>query len=186
MSKPMARVGLGIGAALMAVGMAAGVMAATQNTSGDQPPFRDGPMGPPPMGPGGFGRMGPMPLLGPLQRLGLSDAQKDQTKAIMESHTEEFKAIGERARAAHIALDQAVMTDPVDDATIRQKSAEVAAVDADMAVAGAHARAEVFQILTPEQREQLKKFAAAREEHQGRGGPGGPSGRRGGPGRRGQ
>jgi Spy/CpxP family protein refolding chaperone len=174
----MARIGLGIGAALIAVGMAAGVMAATQNTSGDQPPFRGGPMGP-----GGPGRMGPMGLLGPIQRLGLSDTQKDQAKAIMQAHAEEFKAIGERARAAHIALDQAVMADPVDDAAIRQKSSEAAAVDADMAVASAHARAEVFQILTPEQREQLKKFAAAREE---RGGPGGPGGRGRGPGRGGK
>ena len=35
--------------------------------------------------------------------------------------------------------------DTVDEALIRQQSAEVAAVDADMAVARAHAHAEVFR-----------------------------------------
>jgi Spy/CpxP family protein refolding chaperone len=169
MSKRTTRIGLGIGAALIAVGMAAGVLAAKQNTSGNQPPFRGGPMGPLPMGPGGPGRMGPMGLLGPIQRLGLSDEQKNQVKTITESHAEEFKALAERARAAHDALNQAMMADSPDDAAIRQKSAEAAAVDADIAVASAHARAEVFQILTAEQREQLKKWAAGRE---GRGGPG--------------
>ena len=134
-------------------------------------------MGPPPMGPGGPGRMGPMGMIGPMiERLGLSDAQKDQVKAIMQSHADEFKALAERAGTAHRALDQAVMADTVDDGAIRQKSAEAAAVDADMAVASAHARAEVFQILTTEQRDQLKEFAAKRAE---RGGPGGPGRGRG-------
>jgi Spy/CpxP family protein refolding chaperone len=89
----------------------------------------------------------------------------------MQSHAEEFKALAERGRTAHDALQAAVNSDTVNDAAIRQKSAEVAAVDADMAVAGAHARAEVLQILTAEQREQLKKLTAERPE---RGGPGGP------------
>ena len=47
---------------------------------------------------------------------------------------------------------QAVTADTIDEALIRQKSAEVAAVDADMAVARARAHAEVFQILTAEQK----------------------------------
>ena len=56
----------------------------------------------------------------------------------------------------------AVMADPIDEALIRQKSAELAAVDADFAVARARARAEVFQILTAEQREKVKERAAGR------------------------
>ncbi len=177
MSKRMTRVGLGVGAALIAIGIAAAVSAANENTSGDQPPFRGGQMGRRPMGPGGPGGMGPMGLLGPIQRLGLSDEQKNQVKTIMESHADEFKTLGERARTAHRALNEAIMADPVQDAAIRQKSAEAAAADADLAVAHAHARAEVLQMLTEAQREQLKTWAA---ERQGRPGPGGPGqGRRG-------
>jgi Spy/CpxP family protein refolding chaperone len=168
MNARITRIGLGIGAALIAVGIAAGAVAANQNTNGDQPPFRGGRMGP--MGPGpGFG------LLGPIQRLGLTDAQKDQVKGIADAHAEEFKALGERAREARRALQEAIAADPINDATIRQKSAEVAAVDADLAVASAHARSEVLKVLTAEQREQLKKFA---EERDARGGPRGRGGRR--------
>lgn len=180
MNERMTRVGLGIGAALIGIGLAAGVATATQNTNGQEPPFRGGRMGPPPMGPGGPGgpgRMGPMGLIGPMmERLGLSDAQKDQVKTIMQSHADELKALADRAGAAHHALDQVMMADAVDDGAIRQKSADVAAVDADMAVASAHVRAEVVQVLTAEQKDQLKKIMARRQE---RGGPGGPGRGRG-------
>jgi periplasmic protein CpxP/Spy len=104
--------------------------------------------------------MGPMGL--PLARLGLTDAQKDQVKTIMEAHAEEFKALGARAASAHEALNAATMADTLDDATIRQKSADVAAVNADLAVAGAHVRAEVFQILTPDQKTQAKQMMTRR------------------------
>jgi len=110
--------------------------------------------------------MGPLAPL--LARLNLSDAQKDQIKSIMQSHADEFKALGARAGTAHQALDAAEAADTLDDSTIRQKSADVAAVDADMAVARAHLRAEVFQILTSDQKTQAKQLMARREAH-GRG-----------------
>ncbi len=68
----------------------------------------------------------------------------------------------------------------MDESLIRQKSADVAAVDADMAVARAHAYTEVLQILTPDQKAQLKTMQAemkkrmkggdqaGRERHRGR------------------
>jgi hypothetical protein len=43
---------------------------------------------------------------------------------------------------------------------VRQRSAEVGAVEADMAVAGAHAFAEFAQILTADQKAQLKMMQA--------------------------
>jgi len=98
--------------------------------------------------------MGILPMLG--RDLGLTEAQRDQVKAIAESHKADWRALADRARDAHMALREAVTTAPVDEALIRQKSSEVAAVDADMAVARARAHAEVFQILTPEQKEKLK------------------------------
>jgi Spy/CpxP family protein refolding chaperone len=157
------RFGLGIGAALLAIGMGGGVVTAIQNTSGEAPPFNGGRMGHPLMGPGGAGRMGPMGMIRPLiARLGLTDAQKDQVKAIVQSHAGEFKALGARAASARQALNAAITADTLDDATIRQKSADVAAVDADRAVAGAHLRAEVFQILTDDQKAQAKQMMARR------------------------
>jgi Spy/CpxP family protein refolding chaperone len=104
--------------------------------------------------------MGMLPMLGP--RLGLTDAQKDQIKAIAQSHKDEWKALADRERTAHQALEAAITADTLDDALIRQKSAEASAVDADAAVARAHAHAEVVQILTADQKTQLKTMKERR------------------------
>jgi periplasmic protein CpxP/Spy len=102
--------------------------------------------------------MGMLPMFG--REINLTDTQRDQIKAIADSHKDEWKALGDRARTAHEALNDAVIADTIDDALIRQKSADVAAVDADMAVARAHAHAEVVQILTADQRAQIKQRQA--------------------------
>lgn len=156
-----------IGAAVLLVaigtGAAAFVHAQDQNTNGPGRPFmgRGGPGGPGRFGPDGLGGpMGMLPMLG--RALNLTDTQRDQIKAIAESHKDEWKALADRERDARTALMAAVTADTIDDAAIRQKSAELAAVDADAAVARAHAHAEVVQILTPDQRAQLKSFIARR------------------------
>ena len=69
-----------------------------------------GPRGP--MGPGG--PMGRLPMLG--RQLGITDAQKDQIKNIAASHRDEGKALADRARTAHQALQDAVTADTVDEA----------------------------------------------------------------------
>ena len=102
--------------------------------------------------------MGMLPMFGP--QIGLTDTQRDQIKTIADAHKDEWKALADRARAAHEALNDTVIADAIDEASIRQKSAEVAAVDADLAVARAHAHAEVFQILTSDQKAQVKKMQA--------------------------
>ena len=163
------RIALAAGAGLIALGISAGVMASAQNTSQDpgsfsQPPGgRHGGPGPGgPMGRGGFmgpgldGPMGLLRMLGP--RLNLTDAQRDQLKNIAAAHKDEWKALADRARTAHEAVNDAIMADKLDDATIRAKASELAAVEADIAVASAHARAEAWQILTPEQQTQAKQF----------------------------
>jgi protein CpxP len=104
-----------------------------------------------------------------LQRLNLSDVQKDRVKSIADGHRDEMKSVHDRARTAHEALDAAINADLFDEAAIRTRSTEVAAVDADMAVLQARVRSEMFQVLTPEQQAQAKALMA--EHPQGRGGP---------------
>ena len=103
-----------------------------------------------------------LPMLPP--QLNLTDAQRDQIKAIADTHKDEWKALADRGRAAHMALDEAITADTVNDAAIRQKSADASAVDADLAVARAHAHAEVFQILTADQKAQLKEHTPEKVE----------------------
>ncbi len=154
---------IGAAALLLAVGTGASayVHAQDQNTNDPGRRFMGRRGGP--GGPGGFGPGGPMGMLPMLGRaLNLTDAQRDQIKAIADSHTDEWKAIADRERTARMALMAAVTADTIDEGTIRQKSAEVAAVEADAAVARARAHAEVAQILTADQRAQLKNLGPGR------------------------
>jgi Spy/CpxP family protein refolding chaperone len=161
MTTTVTRIVLGATAALLAVGVTAGafVHAQDQNTNRPSRPFmgRGGPGGPGRPG----GPMGMLPMLG--RHLNLTDTQRDQIKAIADSHKEEWKALADRERATRQALNALVMADTIDEAAIRQKSAEVAAVNADAAVARAHAHAEVFQILTADQKAQLKALGDKRQ-----------------------
>ena len=158
MTQTIRRFGLGIGAALMALGLVAGVYAYGQNTNDPARPFmgRMGPGG----GPGGprQGMLGPLRMI--VSQLGLSGAQQDQIKSIAQAHREEWKALRDRENAARQALIAAVTGDHVDEAAIRQRSAELGAVQADDAVARARAYAEVFQVLTPDQQAKAKTIQA--------------------------
>jgi Spy/CpxP family protein refolding chaperone len=152
------RIALGTAAALVALGAGVFVHAQDQNTN--QPPRSF-------MGRGGPGRvggpggpMGMLPMLG--RELNLTDAQRDQIKAIADSHKTEWQALAQRERTARMALNGVITADTIDEAAIRQKSSEVAAVEADLAVARAHAHAEVVQVLTADQRAALKNMKAAR------------------------
>ena len=166
------RASLSLGAAatfvaVLIVGAAAGALA--QNTNDGPRPFM-GRGGPPPGGPGGRfgGPGGPMGALGPLgplmRRADLTDAQREQVRAVVESHRDEMQAIGERARPAHEALQAALTNATFDEDTIRARYAEVAIVEADAAVAQARVYSEVFQILTPEQQAQVKKLQEEMKE----------------------
>jgi periplasmic protein CpxP/Spy len=129
------------------------------------------------MGPGGPGMRGgrgggPFGLFGPaLRGLDLTDAQREQVRAIMESHKEDQKAIAERMIAARKALHEAIAADALDEAAVRSKAAEVGAVEADAAVLQAKIHAEVFAILTPEQAKKAKELRGQMENRmkEGRG-----------------
>lgn len=166
MTATLKRAALGAAAALLSVGVYAASQ--DQNTNQTPPPFR-GRGGPGrPGGPGG-----PMGMFAMFPReLELTDAQRDQLKTIRDSHADEWKALADRARAAHDALQAAISSEPVNESIIREKSAALAAIEADTAVARAHAHAEMLQILTPDQKTKLKELDARRSTPA-------PSGRRG-------
>jgi protein CpxP len=122
------------------------------------------------MGPGGPGMRGgpggPFGLAGlALRELGLTDTQREQVKAVMESHRDEQQAIGDRMQTARKALHDAIAADTFDEAAVRAAGAEVGAVEADAAVLQAKIRAEVIALLTPEQ---VKKAKELRSEIENR------------------
>jgi protein CpxP len=163
------RFGLVVGAVVVALGLGS-VYVSAQNSSGGGGPFMGRGRGPGGSGgPGGPGRGGPMGMLGPLGpmimgRLNLTEAQRDQVKNVLQAHRTDLKAVGDRAFAAHQALEAAISADTVDESAIRGRSADVATVEADMAVMRAQIRAEVWQILTPDQQQQAKTLQAEMEQ----------------------
>lgn len=158
----MSRKKLWAGATLVAA-LAIGSVTGVAHAQG----ARDGKerMGPGRGGPGGRG-MSLLRELG-LRQLDLSDAQQEQVRGILQSHEASFREIGDRQRAAHQNLYAAVSAASFDEAAIRARSAEVAAVQADAAVLRGKVRSEVWSILTNEQQQkaaELKTKVAERAE----------------------
>jgi periplasmic protein CpxP/Spy len=142
-----------------AAGAVVAAMLATAAGSYAQGPL-DGRRG----GPGGPGGRRGGPELGlPLRQLNLTDAQEQQVKDIRERHRDEARQIGERLRTAAEAQRKAVETSPVNESLIRSTTQELADVQADAAIAQAHVRAEIFAILTADQKAQLSKMQADRQ-----------------------
>jgi Spy/CpxP family protein refolding chaperone len=113
-----------------------------------------------------------MGFLEPFRRsasqLGLSDGQKAQIKAIAESHADEWNGLADREWQGQQALRTAINATPFDEVTIRQRTAELGAVNADMAVGRARARAEAIQVLTADQRAKLKEIESQFPQGRGR------------------
>ena len=119
--------------------------------------------GPPPGGPGGPGmRMrapgGPMGFGPGFGQLDLTDDQKAQLKQIAESHRDEFRAAGEKMRAARDGMQALIEADSLDESAIRAKAAEIANAEADTMILNAKLRHESLQILTSEQQAKLKEL----------------------------
>jgi len=112
-----------------------------------------------PFGPGGPGGRGFAAGFA-LGQLDLSDAQKQQVRAIMQRHREQSRATMERVQEAMQAQRAAINAVPVNEAAVRQASAALAAVQADAAVEQARLHADIFSILTVEQQEKAKQLEA--------------------------
>jgi Spy/CpxP family protein refolding chaperone len=139
----------------------------------DQPQQRrQGPGFGGPGGPGGPGMRGPGGPMGfgpGFAQLDLSDDQKAQLKQIAESHRDEFRAAGEKIRAAREGMRALIEADTINESGIRTKSHEVAEAEADLAILNAKVRAESTQILTSEQQAKLKELRTEREGKMRRG-----------------
>jgi len=166
----MTRIGSAIGAAVLTIGLGSAALSVAgqqQNQAPASQGRRGGPGGPDGVGGPGRGRGGPggpgRPLAGlPLRELNLTDAQREQVKQIVDSRQQESRAIGERAMAAREALHAATTSPSFDEGLIRAKAAEVASIEADMAVTRARSFADVFQILTPDQQAKVKELNDSR------------------------
>jgi Spy/CpxP family protein refolding chaperone len=163
MTQRLKRFATVVGATVLTIGLSGAAYVSAQNSSSGAPVGHQGGGFGPGRGRGGPG--GPGAILGPgFDRLDLTDAQKAKVKEILDSHQNDLHTLGTRSMTAHQALDAATTSDSFDEAGVRTRSAELAAIDADMAVMRARVYNEVYQILTPDQQKQLKQLRAEMQQ----------------------
>jgi Spy/CpxP family protein refolding chaperone len=131
-------------ARVLGIGLLVGGLAVAVPAAGDpaQGPPRGGRTGP------GGGLLGPAVMNVP----GLTDAQREQIRAVMEQHRDELRRLNEQVRAARQALQASTAQGQVDQNQANDLGASVSA----LALAQARVRSEVVALLTPEQRQQIE------------------------------
>jgi Spy/CpxP family protein refolding chaperone len=117
---------------------------------------------------GGHHRGGGMMLRG----LDLTDAQKAQVKEIMEASKAKVQPLRESMKANRQKLQAATENGKFDEAAVQALANENASLSAQLLVERSRVKSQIFNILTPEQREkaaQLKSQMKERFKGKGRG-----------------
>jgi periplasmic protein CpxP/Spy len=99
------------------------------------------------------------------KKLGLTEAQKVQAKAIFQGNKDLAKPIVTSLRAEHKNLQALIHADTVDEAAIRAETAKISGIKADLIVNRAKAGAKFRAILTPAQLTILKTLHEKSHEH---------------------
>jgi Spy/CpxP family protein refolding chaperone len=106
---------------------------------------------------------------GPLGPLGidmrdLTDAQREQVKAIRDAHAEEMKPVLERVQKARQAINTVVLT----GGDVRGAALEIGTAEGELAFQQAQIETEIVALLTPEQKQKMldrqKEMAVRRAE----------------------
>jgi len=95
--------------------------------------------------------------------LALTDSQRDQMKQVIKAQRSAIAPLVDRLAAARQELRGAIWSQ-AGEGTIRQKSATVAAVEADLAVARAQTLGQLKAVLTPEQQVKAEAMRARAEQ----------------------
>lgn len=101
------------------------------------------------------------------KKLGLTDAQKAQAKAIFQANKPVVKPIFASLRSERKNLEALIHADAIDEAAIRAETARIAGIQADLNVNRAKVSAQFRAILTPDQLATLKTL---HQKHQTQGG----------------
>jgi Spy/CpxP family protein refolding chaperone len=83
----------------------------------------------------------------------LTDAQREQVRAIRERHAERMRPLMERARTARQALDTAAESG--NTGNLQALSIEVGNAETELAFAQAQVQSEIFAVLTAEQKQRI-------------------------------
>jgi Spy/CpxP family protein refolding chaperone len=147
-----------VGAAAIAVGVISYAPSAGAAQDQNQTPPAEGRFGGPrrggPGGPGGRGGRFGGPMAMGLDPRDLTDAQREQVKAIHDRHAASMKPIMDQVQAARKALDDNILAG---GGNARALAIEVGKAEGDLAYANAQIQTEILAVLTPEQRQKMQQ-----------------------------
>lgn len=123
-------------------------------------------------GPGGHGKgEGHGDMLEHMSReLNLTDAQKQQVKAVMDSVGPTAEGLHAKLEDVHKQIGAATANGQFDETQVRGLASQQAQLEADLMVEHLRAMSKVYSILTPEQRtkaEAMHKHMESHERHPG-------------------
>lgn len=105
------------------------------------------------------------PLGQMLDRLDLTDDQREQIEGLLAQRHESMRDKMESMRARRLALTAAIHAEEFDETAIRDAAAAVAELEADFAVERAAGLRDVLEVLTPEQRDEARQMMLRHREH---------------------
>ena len=97
------------------------------------------------------------PIARKLAQIGVTDAQKAQIRSILRQHQPTIEPMIHRLVAERRKLRDTIRMGDVNEEAIRAQAANVAGIEADLAVQRAYIVREIKPILTTEQIEKLKE-----------------------------
>src|SRR5262249_5193508 len=86
-----------------------------------------------------------------LKQIGLNQEQQDRMVRIRNTHDDEIRSTGRKIREAQRGVDEAIMTPQYNEAEINRRIEDLAHAHADQVRLRQRIRAEIRQVLTPEQ-----------------------------------
>ena len=92
------------------------------------------------------------------KKLNLTEAQKEQVKAILASEREKTEPLRQRLAENRKNLRKAIEAQPFDEATVRTLAAKQNDTRVELVVSRARARSQIYALLSPEQRESARKL----------------------------
>ena len=122
---------------------------------------------------GGFGGQGGHGLLRMLDRvgdrIGLTDAQRTQIETIVDARKPELNALRDQAQAERATFRDGHEMGDFDEATVRAHFESQASLHVEMQLIGASMMSQAWNVLTPDQQQELQDLMARLGD--GRGGP---------------
>ncbi len=116
-----------------------------------------------------FGRGGPgVGGLPPLWMLDLSEGQQAQIDRVREAAREASASVRGQMREARQGLNEAIRSEVVDEGRIRALVSTISTLEADALIRQAYVYADVWQILTPAQQDDVQAMDQRRAEQRER------------------